>query len=335
MATIKEIAEKAHVSIATVSRVLNHDQTLSVGDDTRERILQVAQQVGYKKSKKKSTTQNQSSAKKIAIVQWYSEQEELNDLYYYAIRVGIENRAQELGYEIQRFFNNSIFSENVQVDGIIAIGKFSKEQIDRLSQISSQLVFVDSDTLPYGFSCVTTDFDNAVHTVIRHFIHRDLTNIGMIAGEEKTTDGLIQLVDQRFRTFRNDMQEHRLYNPKNVFIGEFSAQSGYDLMKEAIEQLGDDLPQAFFVANDTLAIGALRALQEAAIPVPDRVQIISFNDTPITKQVFPPLSSITVYTDEMGYQAMELFHQNIESLREHHPRMVRLATSLTIRDSSL
>ena len=54
MATIKEIAEKAHVSIATVSRVLNHDQTLSVGDDTRERILQVAQQVGYKKSKKKS-----------------------------------------------------------------------------------------------------------------------------------------------------------------------------------------------------------------------------------------------------------------------------------------
>ena len=59
-------------------------------------------------------------------------------------------------------------------------------------------------------------------------------------------------------------------------------------MKEAIHKLGEQLPPAFFAASDSLAIGALRALQEAGISLPDRVSLISFNDTSLTKQVYPP-----------------------------------------------
>ena len=61
-----------------------------------------------------------------------------------------------------------------------------------------------------------------------------------------------------------------------------------------------DFRQPFFMASDALAVGALRALQEASIPVPDRVSLISFNDTSIAKHVYPPLSTVTVYTEEMG-----------------------------------
>ena len=100
MATLKDIAKLANVSSATVSRVLNKDKTLSVGEETRHRILTIAEELGYEKHKR-STNSNQER-QKIAIVQWYSEQEELNDLYYYSIRIGLEKRAQELGYDVVR-----------------------------------------------------------------------------------------------------------------------------------------------------------------------------------------------------------------------------------------
>ncbi|WP_161949481.1 substrate-binding domain-containing protein, partial [Streptococcus suis] len=89
--------------------------------------------------------------------------------------------------------------------------------------------------------------------------------------------------------------------------------SGYELMSQAIKDLGDKLPPAFFMANDTLAVGALRALQERQIAVPDRVQLITFNDTAITRQVYPALSSISVFTEEMGQEAMQLLDRVIAS----------------------
>ena len=88
MATLKDIAQLASVSIATVSRVLNRDQSLSVTEETRHRILTVAEELGYTKHLK--TGQSHKLKQKIAIIQWVSEQGELEDLYYYQIRLGIE-----------------------------------------------------------------------------------------------------------------------------------------------------------------------------------------------------------------------------------------------------
>ena len=331
MATLKDIAKLAEVSSATVSRVLNQDTTLSVSEETRHRILTVAEELGYEKHKR--STNILQERQKIAIVQWYSKQEELNDLYYYSIRIGLEKRAQERGYDIIRYFNNDILTISENICGIIAIGKFSSAQISKLEKLSQNLVFVDSDTLNAGHPCVTTDFDNAVVKVLDYFMDQGFTKIGMIAGEERTTDQQELIVDQRFRTFKNYAYENNLYNPNYVFVGDFSAQAGYELMKKAITELGNDLPQAFFVANDTLAIGALRALQEANVIVPDRVSLISFNDTPLTKQVFPALSSITVYTEEMGRTAVDILNRQ---LINHNtiPTMTRLATTLTLRDST-
>ncbi|MFW3331452.1 LacI family DNA-binding transcriptional regulator [Aerococcus viridans] len=331
MATLKDIARLAKVSQATVSRVLNRDETLSVGEDTKHRILAIADDLGYTKHQK--TTNIPKQRQKIAVVQWYSEQEELNDLYYYAIRIGIEKRAEDLTYDIVRYFNNQIIQIADDIAGIIAIGKFSNQQIKRLESYNRKLVFVDSDTLNAGHPCVTTDFDNAVIQVLDYFMQHGLTSIGMIAGEEKTTDGKEQLIDQRFRTFRNYASELGVYHAKYTYIGDFSAQAGYDLMKQAITEHGEALPQAFFVANDTLAIGALRALQEARIAVPERVSLISFNDTPLTKQIFPALSSVTVFTEEMGRIAVDTLNRQLIN-PEVLPTMTRLATRLTIRDSS-
>lgn len=333
MATIKDIAQAAGVSSATVSRVLNQDQAMSVSDETRTKIFTIAEQLGYKKSKKNN--KRSKTSRRIAIIEWYTEQEELDDLYYYSIRLGAEKKAQELGYEIIRIFNNDSLAQLENIDAIIAIGKFSPGKIKELETYSDKLVFVDSNTLNSGHSCVTTDFENSVINVIDYFINNGLKEIGMIAGQETSSDKSTLLSDPRLNTFQSYLQQLKLYDSNLIKIGSFSSEDGYKIMKEFIMELGDDLPQAFFAANDALASGALRALQEAKIPVPERVSLISFNDTSLAKYMYPKLSTVTVFTEEMGKQAIQILEQNFQKDRSSVPYMVKLATRLTIRESSL
>ena len=333
MVTIKEIAHAAGVSSATVSRVLNQDQAMSVSDEMRTKIFTIAEQLGYKKSKR--TNKHSKSSHRVAIIEWYTEQEELDDLYYYSIRLGAEKRAQELGYEIIRIFNNDSMAQLENIDGIIAIGKFSPDKIKELETYSDNLVFVDSDTLNYGHSCVTTDFENSVINVIDYFINNGLKKIGMIAGQETSSDKSTLLSDPRLNTFQSYLQQLKLYDPNLIKIGSFSSEAGYKIMKKFIIELGDNLPQAFFAANDALASGALRALQEAKIPVPERVGLISFNDTSLAKYMYPKLSTVTVFTEEMGKQAIQILEQSFQKDGSSVPYMVKLATRLTIRESSL
>ena len=268
-------------------------------------------------------------------MEWYTELEELDDLYYYSIRLGIEKKAQELGYDIVRIFNNDSLSQLEQIDGIIAIGKFSTKQVQELEQYSPALVFVDSDTLDQGHSCVTTDFEHAVTHVLDHFLEQGIREIGMIAGRDETADGTISLDDPRLSCFCRYLSEKDLYQPAYVKIGKFSSESGYQLMKELIDQQKERMPKALFIASDALAIGALRALQEAGIAVPQDVQIISFNDTSIAKYLYPPLSTVTVFTEEMGKQALQMLDQMIKTDESPISYMIKLSTKLTLRESSL
>ena len=106
-------------------------------------------------------------------------------------------------------------------------------------------------------------------------------------------------------------------------------------MTELINEHKGKLPPAFFISSDALAIGALRALQEHGIQVPQDVSIISFNDTSIAKYIYPSLSTVTVFTEEMGKQALHILDQSLASEEDSIPYMVKLSTKLTIRESSI
>ena len=333
MATIKDIAQAAGVSPATVSRVLNYDPGMSVSDGTRKKIFDIAEQLNYKKSRKTKPSKTQTY--RIGLIEWYTEQEELDDLYYYSIRLGIEKKTQELGYEILRMFQNDSLDQLKDIDGLIAIGKFSPAQIQQLEQYSNHLVFVDSDTLNAGHSCVTVDFEHAVQKVLQHFISSGFEQIGMIAGQERTSDQTSIISDPRLASFQRYLSDKGIFQPDFVKVGNFSSESGYQMMTELINEHKDQLPPAFFISSDALAIGALRALQEHGIQVPQDVSIISFNDTSIAKYIYPSLSTVTVFTEEMGKQALHILDQSLASEEESIPYMVKLSTKLTIRESSI
>ena len=118
------------------------------------------------------------------IKKWVSEEDELDDIYYYNIRLGIEKRAHELDYEILRFFNDIPSNLEEGVIGVLCIGKFSREQIAELERLKKTLVFVNSDTLNQGHPCVTTDFENSVQTALCYLREQGCNSIGLLTGQK-------------------------------------------------------------------------------------------------------------------------------------------------------
>jgi len=327
VATIKDIANKAGVSTATVSRVLNYDTTLSVSDETKKRVFQAAEALAYKKRSPKRYIDH-----KIAVVHWYTEKEELSDLYYFSIRVGIEERCKELGLDAEVYFFNDleeIRSEEVQ--GIIAIGKFSQKQVELMTSIHQNIVFVDYSPDEDKFDSVVIDFEKATKNIIDYFIETGHKEIGFIGGREYVEGEDDPLEDLRAETFRSYMNEVGLYEAKYDYVGTFSTEEGYLLMEKAIKDLGDQLPTAFFISSDVMAIGSMRALHEADVSVPERVSVIGINDISVSKYMYPPLSTVKVYTELMGETAVDTLLERLEG--RTIPKKIFIATKLVVRKS--
>ena len=192
MATIKDIAAKAGVSIATVSRVLNHDETLNVQEETRKRIFEAAEQLEYtvkvqKKRKKKL---------KIGVLYSYSPTEELEDPYYLCIRLAIENELEEKGYKkIPVTFADNAESL-VGVDGIICSGTFSKTMVEKIGSWDKPTVFIDSNPDISRFDAIKIDYNQAVKSIMDCFLAHGHTKIGFVGCLETDPDGR-ELKDER------------------------------------------------------------------------------------------------------------------------------------------
>jgi len=327
MATIKDIAEKAGVSIATVSRVLNYDPSLSVSDETRKKIFEAAEALSYKKR-----SSRKSSPAKIAMLHWYTEKEELDDLYYMSIRIGIENRCQQHDIQVIKCYQSNLDDLRKEgIQGIIAIGKYSSREVEEIAELSRNIVFVDFSPDEERFDSVVVDFKKVTEKVLDYFVENGHTEIGYIGGREAFRDRTDEIEDVREVTFNEYMKSCGLWKEEYLYTGIFSVKDGQKWMKKAIQEHGDKLPTAFFAANDAIAIGCLQALQEENIPVPERVSIIGVNDISVSKYVFPPLSTVKVYTELMGEAAVDALIERIEGRKV--AKKVFIATKLIHRVS--
>ena len=331
MATIKDIADLAGVSKTTVSRVLNFDQALSVSDETKKRIFESAEKLEYTKYKRNRVIDKG----KVAIVQWMTEKDELDDVYYLSLRMSAEKKILDEGYEIVRYFKNDELFFDEEVIGIISIGECSPEQQQSLIDFTDNLVFVGMDILSAKHDSVSLDFDQAVNSVVDFFTDAGHGNIGFIGGVDygKTLSTHPVGKDKRTIAFEKYTSLKGIYASENVFQGGFDVESGYEMMKQAILTLKENLPTAFFTANDPLAVGALRALQEEGIAVPERVSLIGFNDTSVAKYVFPTLSSVRIHTELMGESSVELLLERLQTERTVAKKLI-IATELSLRGST-
>ncbi|MBU5366382.1 MAG: LacI family DNA-binding transcriptional regulator [Enterococcus viikkiensis] len=326
MATIRDIAKQAGVSPATVSRVLNYDQELSVAQETRQRIFEVAEKLNYTKHKRSP----KMGKALIRLVQWYDEAEELADLYYLSIRLGIEKKAEELNLQVRRETLNEL-SES-QVTGTIALGKFDAEQIRQLKQLDDNLLFVDFDAMQLGLNSLVVDFDQSMDLVIDHFIQQGHQKIGILSGEEVTKHNLQPIEDPRMLSFKKKLEQLNLFRPDLVVTAPFSMEAGKAAVSEFIAE-SNDLPTALFASSDALAIGGMQAIQAAGLRIPEDISVIGFNDVSVAKYVSPALSTVKVETEWMGELAVTTL---LELAKEYSPvpRKIMLGTELIQRAST-
>jgi len=332
MATIKDISKEVGVSPATVSRVLNHDKTLSVSNEKRKLIFEVAERLSYvpMRTRKKKVAK---AKYRVGLIHWYTIDQELEDPYYLSIRIGIEKKAIDHQVEIIKLYapSKSDLSSMKDVDGIICIGKFSDHEIEDFAQVSSNLVFVDSSPYEEIYDSVIVDIERAVLKIIDHLVESGCESIGYIGGREFAGQDDTPIGEKRERVFRAYLEDKNMLDENHIFVGKFLAESGYRLMKEAINT-NDYLPQAYFIASDSMAVGALRALHEHGIKVPDALQIIGFNDIPTSNYTIPPLSTLRVHKEFMGETALQLMMERIMNQRLVAKKVI-VPTDLVIRES--
>ncbi|WNF37479.1 LacI family DNA-binding transcriptional regulator [Bacillaceae bacterium IKA-2] len=332
MATIKDIAERAGVSIATVSRVLNYDQSMSVGEETKKRIFEIAEALSYKTIKER-VNQQKKHVLKFGLIHWYSEQQEIADPYYMAIRLGVEQECFNRNVELIKLFKQgeSYQSDRLDgLDGIIAVGKFSESDVAVFNKASKNVVFVDSSPDVHKFDSVVIDFRTSMIEVLDYLISLGHKQIGYIGGVESVEAGIL-IKDIRELTFYEHLNTKGLINSEFIFTGRFTTEDGYNLMKYSISR--ENKPTAYFIASDSMAIGAIRALHEAGINVPNEISIVGFNDIATSKFLQPSLTTVKVYTEFMGETSVDLLVERIETNRSISKKVV-LPTKLLKRESS-
>ncbi len=331
MATLKDVAKLAGYSLATVSRVLNHDASLNVSDDTRRKIYEVAEELGYQTVRQRNRNLNKRI--RIGVIHWYSQKEELGDPYYLSVAKGIEKECFSRKIEFASIFKDGdkyTTGELDDLDGFIAIGKFSNEDIDEFSMFSKNIVFVDSSPNDKLYDSVVVDIRKAALEVFDHMYSQGHRKIGFIGGREYVGKDREPLEDERERAYRDFIKGKGIYEEKNIYIGSFKTEAGYELMKKAIGK--GNVPSVFFIASDSMAMGAIQALYESDLKVPRDVSIVSFNDIHTSKYLIPPLSTVRVHTEFMGATAVVLILERIRENREI-PKKVVIPTEFIIRES--
>lgn len=322
MATIREVANQAGVSIATVSRVLNLDDTLNVAEETKNRIFETAEELGYVSSHRKK----KQKALNIGIAHWYTEEQELKDPYYLAIRIAVEKKCDEEAIIFQRLA--SYDKSHKAFDGIIAIGKFGKNDIHKLEAYECPIVFVDFSPNEEKFDSVVTDYKKGVCKALEYLLQIGYEEIGYIGGCEYLEGELLE--DEREITFRAFMGKRNRCCEEWILKGAFLPEEGYRLMKECLQR--PNHPSAFFVASDPMAIGAYKAISEANLKIGEDISLIGFDDIDTSQFLTPGLTTIKVYTSFMGKTAVEVLVEQIKSRYEVH-KQILIPTKLMIRES--
>jgi len=336
MTKLKDIAHATGFSIATISRVLNHDQAFSVSEETRLTILSAAEKLnyrglGWRHQLLDNGITEEKSHLNIGLAYWHSVANEINDPYYLSIRLAIQEYCDLHHIELKLFYLLENKHEQIKaanLDGLIALGKYSPAEIEQLHALSPHFILVDSYSRHPEIDVVNVDLEGATKDVIEYLNKAGISQIGFIGGLEATLDDKVTMNDIRLKTFLR----YEKVNHDTIYQGEFTADAGYQIMSNIIHN--STLQPAYIVASDTIAIGCLRALNEHKIKIPNQVSIISFNNISLSQYTTPTLTTVDLNTYHIGTTAVETLCERIKTKRRLSKKIF-ISTELIKRESSL
>jgi DNA-binding LacI/PurR family transcriptional regulator len=334
--TAKDVAAQAGVSRTTVSYVLNNVEAANISEETRQRVLAVAEELGYVPD---AAAQALASGRTqtIGLILPTSQPHPQASPAHYRIIEGLLEITQQFGVrllidtvrETQNTHTYVNLARNKRIDGLIV----SDLRVD--DEALSQLV---NDTFPVvllgrlpGIRVSSVEFDNrsGARTAVDHLIAQGHTRIGLIAHAPSSFTGAIE----RISGYRDSLAAHGIgFDETLVHYGHYSAESGFAAVESLLES--GPAPSALFATSDEVALGVLAALQKRGVSVPNDVAVVGFDDNPLARFTIPALTTVRLPFEEMGRLAGKMLLDLV--LHKAKPgRQVLLETNLIVRESSV
>jgi DNA-binding LacI/PurR family transcriptional regulator len=342
--TQKDIAQKAKVSISTVSRIINDDKTKPASPETAEAVWRIVRELGYVPNQNaRKLVYNQTDphdpprTKALGCI-FTSIRNTYNDPFFSAITRGIQAEAAKRGYIIGYSYSscnmtNSALYNNLTanpVDGAIVMGRFNTDFLQFLKSNIKNLVYTGLNFVGGGFDEVICDAYQAAQTAVEHLIalgHCKIGYLGSIPGR----DAIDVRNEYRFAGYQAALAKHQIQaDDAHVFNIELTTEAAYLGMQQLLTQKG--LPTAMFCANDLVAIGAMKAIHEAGLKIPEEMAVIGIDDIDLAAYVRPALSTVRVPKEDLGKFAVKILIDRIEG--DHDlPVRLDLPFKLVIRES--
>ncbi len=306
MKTIKEVAARARVSVATVSRVMNHAP--SVAEETRTHVLQVMQEMDYHPNLIGRQLRKSQTKRVLVLIPSISNQ------FYSKIIAKIETTARKYEYRVLVCMTHSeremeleyiAMIKAKEVDGLIFLtSKLEAAEMDRIARkhpVVQCCEFIEGSHT----DVVSIDNEKAAYDAVSFLLDQGHRAIAFFGSAEKYHSGNL-----REKGYRRALQERGIPLDKtHLFFDGYSYQSGERMAERMIACA--NRPSAVFCISDSIAIGCMKKLIDKGIRVPDDISVMGFDDTSIAKMVHPELSTVAQPQADIGESAMEMLMRQI------------------------
>jgi LacI family transcriptional regulator len=334
--TSRDVAKRAGVSRTTVSFVLNEVEGVNISDETRRRVLAAAQELGYVPDAAAQALASRRT-RIIGLVFSRSYHHLASDDFLLQIVDGLLDVVRQHGIRLLLDSVENMDQEDAylglarakRIDGIIiSVPRSDDRELHALAEEGFPVVLIGH--LPNVNIC-SVDVDNriAARMAVEHLMSLGHTRIGCITNAHPS---FISAFD-RLRGYREMLADAGIaFDEALVRYGNYSPESGFEAMVSLLQE--PDLPTAVFVASDVVAFGAMAAIQESKLKIPDDIAVVGLDDVPLSRFFYPPLTTVRLPAAELGRKAGELLFDLI--LHQVEPgRQVLLETELVVRASSV
>ncbi|AFZ66785.1 LacI family DNA-binding transcriptional regulator [Deinococcus peraridilitoris] len=330
--TLSDLARMAGVSAMTVSRVLNNRP--GVGEETRQRVLKLLSGSGYTPNvSARSLAGNRTGGRTQVLGMVVPD---LSTQYIAEIARGAGEAAVKHRYDVILYTSTNVKNayERIHamtrgiVDGLLMVlPQVSEEYTELLGRTRLPVVIIDHRGGIAETPAVTVDNYTGARLAVDHLVGLGHRRIGFITGRMDT-----RASQERLRGYREGLLVHGLtVDEALVRPADFLRPSGFRAAGELLEL--NEPPSAIFVSNDVMAFGAMDAIKDHGLRIPDDISVIGFDDIPMSAQVHPPLTTVRQPLYEMGAAATTMLITLLTdvSLSTERPE---LSTELIVRAST-
>ncbi len=304
MATLKDVAKKAGVSIATVSCALNDSD--KVKGDTKEKILRAAKELNYTPNKMARSLKKRKTE---TIGLFLSD---LGGPFYSELIRGVQDTVMMNGYDMivcstyggEKSTGYSFLKERGVDGAIILSSDITNEMLRAVSKSDLPLVLLDREFTLDNIHNVLINNRKGAYEVTKHLIEQGYKKIGCVMGPVDSYDG-----NERYKGYTDAMKEAGMTIETGLSVrGGFTEEGGYQATRIMIASHDVD---AVFCANDEMAIGAIKAIEEKGWSVPKNIAVAGFDDIVLASYIRPSLTTVSHPKFEWGAAAAQLLFQSL------------------------